>query len=438
MHRAIAVLALLLTSHCATSRPVPPAPAPAPPLSPEGVLCGDDPGPSPFHQPRALHLLVADFDGAASPEPDLPRLVSARVIQVLESLQEEPFREPEALDIHVPEGSLEIARLPCVLRSHAQAEAVARALDAEVVLWGQAFLNRTAPVVVNNHNKTTVDSVSVVDHGLLKVGTTVVHAPKPYTVRLKATLLRPEHGFHRDDERGRDVASPGHIDWRLLRETAPLQLLRFALGLHFHARKDYGLAARFFDTSAEQVLKEEREVEAFELALGETYLHLADPERALLHGRRAQEGVRGRGGPMEGAALTLIGRALQARGDDVEALTHFRRALSLTERALGEDHPESGAIRSALALAVARRNGWTPEGERGGAIVLRCRVGTCAGLLLGDWLVAYGEERLRDANHLRTLLESTSPERQVSLVVVRDGREFRLSARGGSLGAEFQ
>lgn len=425
MNKAVALLLALLTSHCATPQPVP-----SPPVPRDG-RCGGTLGPAPFHRPRALHVLVAGFNGKSLSEPDLPHRVSTQLLHVLEALQEEAFRAPRESEPKALEDTLEILPLSCSLESHEHADAVARALGAQVVIWGQAFRNPTTSTVVNDHSQTTVESITVGDNSTITIGNLEVRASKPYTVQFKATWHRPGHRFLAGEAPGLDVASLGHLDWQTLRNTEPILLLYFALGFHFHEQKDDWLAAQFFDNSASQVLRQERSEEEFERVLAETYLSLPDPDRSLAYSRQALERVRGLGNPMEGTLLTLIGRALQAQGKDEEALESFRQALMLTESALGEEHPESRAARIRLALAIAQKNGWAPERGTGGAVVVRCLAAMCAGLLPGDWLVAYDETAIRDAPHLKELIQRTAPERHVTLSVIRSGQALRLSFQGG-------
>ena len=358
MRKALAALVLLLTSHCVTpSRAVPP---PAPTVT--GGRCGATLGPIPFKNPKAVHLLVADFHGASSPEANFSKTVSAQVTRTLESFKEETLRNPKKMDLEVPEGFLEIARLSCFLDNHEQAEAVARALDADVVLWGQAFCNLTPTVVVNNQSTTTVGDISTGQNSTIKVGTTEVQAPRPYTVCPKATLYRSERSLRRGSERGMDLASLGHLDLPALSSTEPFLLIHFALGLHFYELKNYWLAARFFKTSAEHVLATERNVETLDLMLGQAFFHLPDLERSLFHSRRALERIRGSGNEMEGVLLNNIGLVLVDQGEYARGLEHFRRALAFAEKALGKDHPEVATVLNNIGGALKA------QGEYAGAL----------------------------------------------------------------------
>jgi tetratricopeptide (TPR) repeat protein/nucleoside phosphorylase len=301
--------------------------------------CAGEFGDSPFKNPRATHFLVANFYGAASTaEPNFSETVSTQVTQALETYKEEVLRNPTEIDIAVPEGSLEIERLPCFLKNHEEAEAAARALNADVVIWGQAFCNVAPSVTVNQQNTTIVGDISA-QNSDIRIGTTEVHTAKPYTVCPKATLFRPERSFRRSSEHGLDLASLGHMDLPTLRSTEPFLLIHFALGLHFYELNNYWLAARFFEKSAEALLPKERGAAEIGLALGTAYYHLPNLERSLRYSRQALESVRGSGTRLEAELINNIGKTLEALGDYPGALEHFQQGLALGEKVLGKEHP---------------------------------------------------------------------------------------------------
>lgn len=178
-------------------------------------------------------------------------------------------------------------------------------------------------------------------------------------------------------------------------------------------------------------------METLEAYLGRAYLDLPDTTRALEYSRRALERVQGTGSPMEASLLNNIGGALHDQGGYAGAILHYRRALAICEKKLGPQHPHTRTVGANLARAAAQQSGWSPNGKRGGVVVLRCVRDACSGLLPGDWIVAYGPTKVRDTKHLIELTKATSAERSLRLSVVRDGKRLDLPAHGGTLGIEI-
>ncbi|WP_224245970.1 tetratricopeptide repeat protein [Hyalangium gracile] len=271
------------------------------------ALCKSSPGPSPFKRPDATHFLVAHFEGSPSADQSFSEVVSTQVMRALKTYNEEALRNPREVDLEVPEDSLEIGRLDCFIESHAQAEAVARALDADVVIWGQAFLNPS-------------------DNG--------------YTIRPHATLYHADGSIRRGGESKIEVRSLGHLDLPALRSTEPFLLVQFAVGLHLYERGEYWLAARFFEKSAEHVVSKERGAAEIKYILGEVYLHAQALEPSLRYSKEALELERGRGSSLESALLNNLGSVLEAREDYQAALEHYQQAIAVSEKALGKDNPD--------------------------------------------------------------------------------------------------
>jgi tetratricopeptide (TPR) repeat protein/nucleoside phosphorylase len=272
-----------------------------------------------FKKQSATHFLVARFQGDPSSETDFSEVVSTQVERALRIYKEEALRNPQEVDVEVPEDSLEIRRVACVIESHEQAEAMAQILDADVVIWGEAFFNP---------------------------------GDKKYTVHPNATLYQTQRSIRRGGEDHMELSSLGHLDLPALRSTEPFLLVQFALGLHFYEQEKYWLAARFFQKSADLVLPKERGVAEVHFALGEAYLHLPDVTRSLWHSRRALESVSGSGSELEGSLISNIGSALRAQGDYAGALEHYRRALAIAEKVLGPEHRDVAVILNNIGLAL--------------------------------------------------------------------------------------
>ncbi|HVG62431.1 MAG TPA: tetratricopeptide repeat protein [Hyalangium sp.] len=296
-------------------------------------ICGDDLTAGLFKQPNATHFLVARFQGETGTEEGFAEVVSTQVEHVLNAYREEALSNPQEMDIAVPKDSLEIARADCVIDSHERAEAVARALDADVVLWGQAFRNP---------------------------------GERGYTVRPRATLYQTGRSIRRGSESFMDLASLGHLDLPTLRSTEPFLLVQFALGLHFYEAQNYWLAARFFEKSADLVLPKERGVTEATVALAVAYYHLPDLERSLRYSRQALETERGTGSALESGLLNNIGNVLQAQGDYTGALEHYRQALAITEKVLGKEHQRVADCLNNMGSALQARGDYEEALERFG------------------------------------------------------------------------
>jgi tetratricopeptide (TPR) repeat protein len=263
---------------------------------------------SAFKQEDATHFLVARFQGDASSETDFSAVVSTQM--------------ERAQDIEVPTDPLEIRRVACVIKTHEQAETIARVLNADVVIWGQADA----------------------------------------TVHPKATLYQTQRSINRGGENPMDLASLGQLDLPALRSMEPLLLVQFALGLHFYEQEKYWLAARFIQKSAELAQPQERGTANIHLVLGLALLHQHDAGRSLQHSRLALETVSGSGSVLESTLLNNIGSALEDQGDYAGALENYRRALAITEKALGPEHPAVAARLSNIGSAL------NSQGDSAGAL----------------------------------------------------------------------
>jgi len=322
----VIIVAASLTAGCgSTSKP--------PVVAHSSGRCGHDFGKSPFKDSNATHLLIADFYGPApASEQNFGDRVSTQVTEALRQFKEE---ELPKLDIQVPSGALEIQRLSCFLDSHEHADEAAKALKADVVIWGQAFCNAQVPV----HVETKVGDIQAESGAHVKAGNVEIHA-KPYTVCPKATLYRSERDYRRSERGVVDLASLGHLDLPALRATEPFRLVEFALGLHFFEIENYWLAARFFESSSAHMIYGEKDLFSLDVALGFTYAQ--DPNfstQSLEHSRRALAVVAGSGKAIEAKLLNNIGSVLHAQGNYPGALGHLRQALAIYEKALGPEHP---------------------------------------------------------------------------------------------------
>ena len=323
-----------------------------PAAAPDAVArpCGDERGPGPFVHPDATHVLVADFDGFSEEQPAISWTIADTISTQLTAYESELSRNKEELETPMPEGSLEVARLPCYLDSHEQAATVARALDADVVIWGQAYRNPVAPrglTVVKSD--VTVGSIATGNGSPGTVGTVTVDASsKPYTIRTSATLVRARYSYHRN-ARTVHLHSLGNLDLAALRATRPFHLIDFALGLRFYEMGNYALSAELLQRSAEDIYSQERNVEGIHMKLGIAYLYLPDLARSLAHTKRARDLTHGNNPVMKAALLNNMGRALAVQGRHTEALELYREALAIAREALGQAHATVAVITNNIA-----------------------------------------------------------------------------------------
>src|SRR5262245_2386148 len=183
----VAALVMVLLSCVETPAPSPPHAPPAPSGS-HGGPCGNDFGKSPFQNKDATHLLVADFFPHREKDPkhiEFADDVTVQVDQELKRFQEEELQNPKAFDIEVPTGALEVGRLRCFLDSHERSKAAAKALGADVVIWGRAYCEApgqggatTGPIEVN----VRVGEIHTGDQSPVSVGNVMVPEAKPFAV----------------------------------------------------------------------------------------------------------------------------------------------------------------------------------------------------------------------------------------------------------------
>jgi Tetratricopeptide repeat len=307
--------------------------------------CTDALGASPFTKPAATHILVADFYGLQPGDAQFGQSVSEQVSSELRRFEEE---ELPNFPVHVPTDSLELRRLPCFIDSHDEAERIAAAWGADLVVWGKAYCNPIPGSYFNVQSVEAAPQVSIggnataSDHAQQHIGTVEVNAPKmpaPYTVCPSATLHSRNAAMRRSAKQ-MDVMSLGHLDLPTLSSSAPFQLVDFALGLHFYELHVPWVAAWFFKRSVEQVLMPQDAKNASLYGyLSRAYLELPDgQEQAIAYARHALDQVEAQT-PMEAFLLSNIGFAQQDQGKYAEAEQNYRRALAIDEKALGPDHP---------------------------------------------------------------------------------------------------
>jgi tetratricopeptide (TPR) repeat protein len=324
--------------------------------TPAGSRCGRDLGPSPFQRRDATHILVADFVPNGPLEPNISDTVSRRVYDELERYRD------DLPDLEVPKSSLEIQRLRCVVESRDQARAIAEALEADLVVWGNAFRTPTSPVTVNNQSSTNIhtENVSADNGGVNSIGNTEIHVGKAYTVVPSATLFRGERAVRGTIEGTLDLDNIGHLDLPMLESSEPFQLVYFMLGMHFYKREMFPLATRFFKQSLDKVPAGKRSVAAQEMMLGKAYWELGNMSMSLEYSQRALAHVHDREPLLETTLLNNVGCAQHYLHDYRGARASFERATAIAEHQLGEKHPSVAVRLNNLSSALVAL-GMEPE-----------------------------------------------------------------------------
>jgi tetratricopeptide (TPR) repeat protein len=298
--------------------------------------CDQRLGASPFTNPDATHILIADFYGLHPDDRQFATSVSEQIDVELRRFQEEDLPQ---MPVRVAPESVEFRRIACFLDSHAEAERVAQAVDADLVIWGRAYCNPPIPQrPVQIEQRISVSEIHASDQATVKVGQIYVEGSKPFSICPSATLHRASTRL-RKSTRSLDIATLSHLDLPALASTKPFQLINFTLGLHFYERGQPWIAARFFQSSADEVLS------PVDANLGPLYAYLArsfielpgGAELALKYARASLEKVAGVNGTEESGLLGIAGYALEMenRGDD--ALVYYQRALDNDMRRGGDD-----------------------------------------------------------------------------------------------------
>jgi tetratricopeptide (TPR) repeat protein len=278
----------------------------------------------------------------ASGDSQFADSVAVQVDAELRRLKEEGLPN---MPVAIPTDEIDFQRLRCFVDGHEQAERVAEAWRADLVIWGRAYCNTNVELhhTVNIRQKIKVDGpIQASDHSTVSVGSIVVPTPKPYAVCPSATLHRSGSSLRRSTKAVKlESLADLNLELPTLSSTAPFQLVYFTIGLHYFEQGRPWIAARLFERSVEDVLSPKDEnLATLHQYLGHAYLELpGGAERSIEFSKKALKSVEGTGTAVEGALLNNIGAALGAQGRAGEALEYYGRALAITEKALGKDHP---------------------------------------------------------------------------------------------------
>ena len=319
--------------------------------SPSGGRCGAELPPSPFTKPGSTRVVVADFYGLGPDDAPLVLKVAEQVDDVLRRFREETV---PGMKVEVSLDDIEFGRLPCFVKSHEEAERVAAAWEADLVLWGKAYCtqeDRGKPQVVVDQHIEVQGDVKAAGQARVNIGQVEVAVPSTEVICPSATLHSRDIGLRRTDE------LPGlqKMELPVLSTSKPGSLLAFTLGLHFAKRNEPWKAARFYELAAGDVLAEGggRGMDVLHLYLGYAYFHIEGGlEKSLTHSRAALRFHEGRGTREEARLLNNIGGALGAQGNTAEGEGFFRRALAIDEKALGPDHPSTATCLNNIGGAL--------------------------------------------------------------------------------------
>jgi tetratricopeptide (TPR) repeat protein len=293
-----------------------------------GSSCDKDLQENPFQNPEATHILVADFYSPNPTGQEFAESVSRQIDLELKKFQEEALPN---MAVRVPPESVEFQRLHCFVDSHAQADEIAAALGADLVIWGKAYCN-ASPELQRHISVLQEVHTGLVTGDQAQIGKVEIATPKPYAVCPSATLHRSQAAL-RKSSKTLDLGSLAHLDLPTLSSTEPFQLVNFALGLHFYERYQYRIAARFFEHSVEYVLSPRDEnVATLYGYLGQAFLFLPNgSEQAIEYSKRALAGTaeRDSDSSLELRLLSNIARALQQQGRYLEAKDYYERALRI-------------------------------------------------------------------------------------------------------------
>ncbi len=219
--------------------------------------------------------------------------------------------------------------------------------------------------------------------------------------------------------------------------------------------------------------------------LGLAYMSLSQPMVALIHFNKARELIQkalGSDHPMLAKALAREAWALSELGRVKDAEDALKQALAISEKAHGSEHIEHArtlndagltyrtnkqtaeaiahlekayqimkqahkdqrndweTTQRNLAITRAERSGWIPperrtndSSKRYGALIIECVKGECGGLQVGDWVQKYQGITVEDGRDLDSLMGVATPDRKITMMVVRNGKTLELKMKGEDL-----
>lgn len=290
---------------------------------------------APFSGVSATRVLVADLKVLKAEDAAVAEEASEQLALQLRQFHYDTGSNPTQFKTGLLKTSIEVRRMPCALDDARAAVKAAESTGAHVVLWGRLMRDIPVPVTINSDVRT--GAIQAGNNSTVRIGNIDADAAKTLHLLVTATLRRSELDFGSSDERI-DLASLADLNLLTTQEGGLLGVVDFAVGLHYYARKEYWLAARHFERSAERILPDVYP-ETIDLVIGSAYLHLAMYQRSMKFFDRALSNTSDVDKPLRSALLNARGYARSYVGQYERALSDFNKSLEITEKLVGRNDP---------------------------------------------------------------------------------------------------
>ncbi|WP_437315256.1 tetratricopeptide repeat protein [Sorangium sp. So ce385] len=290
---------------------------------------------APFTRLDATRVLVADLSVLKVDDAPIAAEASQQLALQLSRFAADPRPNRTRYQAVSPKPGIEVRQLPCVIADARAAINAAADTGAHVVLWGRLIRDIPVPVTINSDVRT--GTIQVGANSTVRVGNIDANAAKTLHLLITATLRRSELDFGSADERI-DLASLADLNLLTTQDGGLRGVVEFAAGLHHYARKEYWLAARHFERSAERILPDIYP-ETIDLAIGSAYLHLAMYQRSMKFFDRALSNTPDADKALRAALLNARGYARTSVGQHERALSDLSKALEITEELVGRSDP---------------------------------------------------------------------------------------------------
>ncbi|XXX74910.1 tetratricopeptide repeat protein [Sorangium sp. So ce134] len=290
---------------------------------------------APFTGINATRVLVADLNVVKADDAPIAAEASQQLSLQLSRFPDDPGSDRARYRTASLKPRIEVRQLRCVLDDARAAIRAAADTGAHVVLWGRLIRDIPVPVTINSDVRT--GAIQVGDNSTVRVGNIDANAAKTLHLLVTATLRRSELDFGSADERI-DLASLADLNLLTTQGGGLLGVVEFAAGLHHYAHKEYWLAARHFERSAERILPDVYP-ETIDLAIGSAYLHLAMYQKSMKFFDRALSNTSDADKALRSALLNARGYARTSVGQYERALSDLNKSLEITDKFVGKSDP---------------------------------------------------------------------------------------------------